>query len=106
MRRAVEELGDNVINTDLAPAQLRELGECYEEVARRQAAFNAKNDEAKTAKKSLESAQELLLAKVKEFTHPTPLPLFDQDEAEDDREDMLTAANDEGDESDRAEPGF
>lgn len=92
MRRAVEELGDVKIDQELAPKQLAELAECYEDVTRRQAAFNTKNDEAKTAKKSLESATDLLLEKVRLFTHPKPLPLFDQQEAEEDRQEMELGA--------------
>lgn len=85
MRRAVEALGEVKVDPGLAPTQLLELGECYEEVARRQAAYDARAEEAKTAKKSLEGAQELLLEKVRMFTHPAPLPLFDQKQAEKDR---------------------
>lgn len=91
MRRAVEELGDVKIDDDLAPSQLRQLADCYEDVTRRQAAFNAKSEEAKTAKKSLESATDLLLEKVRAFTHPSPLPLFDQASAESDLEAMIDA---------------
>ncbi len=93
MRRAVEELGDVKIDDDLAPHQMHELAECYEDVTRRRAAFNEKNDDAKTAKKSLESATDLLLEKVREFTHPKSLPLFDQVEREGDHADMLAAGS-------------
>lgn len=88
MRRAVEALGEVVVDDQVAPQQLRELGVCLEEITRRQAAFDAKAEEAKTAKKSLESAQELLLERVKAFTHPTPLPLFDNAEREKDLDEM------------------
>lgn len=93
MRLAVEKLGDVKIDNDLAPQQLRELGECYEDVARRQAAFDAKSEEAKTAKKSLESATALMLEKVRSFTHPAPMPLFDHEQAEDDRAEMVTGGD-------------
>jgi hypothetical protein len=93
MRLAVEKLGDVKVDKDLAPSQMAQLGECYEDVTRRQAAFDAKSEEAKTAKKSLESATELLLEKVRSFTHPSPLPLFDHAEAEDDRAEMLTGGD-------------
>ena len=93
MRLAVEALGDVAVDAQLAPGQLRELGTCYEEIARRHAAFDAKAEEAKTAKKSLELAQELLLERVKAFTHPAPLPLFDAVEAEADREAMVDASD-------------
>jgi hypothetical protein len=99
MRRAVEALGDVKVDPGLAPTQLLELGECYEDVARRQAAYDAKAEEAKTARKSLESAKELLLEKVRTFTHPAPLPLFDTSQAEADREAMLGGGdvdNDQG----------
>lgn len=91
MRRAVAELGDVQIDDDLAPAQLRQLGEIIEDVTRRQAAYNLKSDEAKTAKKALESATELLITTVKEFTHPVPLPLFDAKQSTDDHAAMLDA---------------
>jgi hypothetical protein len=93
MRRAVEELGEVVINDELAAGQLREIAEVYEDVTKAQAAFNAKNEAAKIAKKSLESVTNLLLEKVRAATHPATLPLFDQERAEDDRRDMLDAAN-------------
>lgn len=89
MRLAVEQLGDVKIDPELAVSQLRQLSDCFEEVTRRKAAYEAKAEESKTAKKSLESATELLLEKVRSFTHPTALPLFDQAEAEEDRSDML-----------------
>lgn len=79
MRRAVAELGDVVIDADEAPAQMRQLSECYEQVAREQAAYNERVDQAKLAKKSLDSATALLLEKVRTFTHASKsLPLFDQ----------------------------
>lgn len=96
MRQALDELGDIAIDPDLAIGQLHEIGEAYEEVVRRQAAYNARAEEAKTAKKSLEAAQEMVLEKVRAATHPKPLPLFDHQQAEDDRLDMLDAAADAG----------
>ncbi|MEO8679234.1 MAG: hypothetical protein ABI665_09325 [Vicinamibacterales bacterium] len=96
MRLAVEALGDVVVDDELAPQQLRELGSFYEEVTRRQAAYDAKAEEAKTAKKGLESAQELLLERVKSFTHPSPLPLFDETEREADQDAMLDSATEGG----------
>lgn len=92
MRRAVEELGDRTIDSQLAAGQMVELADCYEEVVRRQAAFNAKNDEAKTAKKSLESAEALVLEKIRTFTHAAALPLFDHIERENDQAAMEGAA--------------
>lgn len=92
MRRAVEELGEVVIDDQLAPQQMRELGECLENVTRMQAAFDARSEDAKTAKKSLESAQNLLIEKVKQFTHPAPLPLFDGKEREKDQQTMEQGA--------------
>ncbi len=91
MRRAVEELGERTIDTDLAAAQMAELAGCYEDVVRRQAAYTAKAEEAKTAKKSLESATEMVLQKIRAFTHGASLPLFDSKEREDDHADMLAA---------------
>ena len=96
MRRAVQELGEVQISTDTAAQHLRELSDCYENVARAQAAYNLKAEAAKTAKKSFDSATELLLEKVRAFTHPVPLPLFDQKQAEADQADMLDAAKESG----------
>lgn len=93
MRLAVDGLGDITIDNELAPKQLRELADVYEDVARAQAAFNAKADAAKIAKKALESVTALLLEKVRSFTHPAPLPLFDHQQAEDDRDDMLAGGD-------------
>lgn len=92
MRLAVEELGDVVIDEAMAPAHLRILAECYEQVAREQAAWNAKAEAAKVAKKALDGATALLLEKVRSFTHPAPLPLFDQGQATQDQDQMLAAA--------------
>lgn len=89
MRRAVEELGDVQIDDELAPSQLRQLSEVYEDVVKAQAAFNTKSDDAKTAKKALESVTNLLLEKVRSFTHPVSLPLFDETQAADDHAAML-----------------
>jgi hypothetical protein len=88
MRLAVEALGERVIDNDLAPQQLAELGGVLEDITRRRAAFDAKNEEAKTAKKSLESALDLLVEKVRSFTHPIALPLFDNQEREKDLAEM------------------
>lgn len=93
MRQAVEALGEVIVDDQVAPQQMRQLGDCYEEITKRQAAYDAQAEKAKTAKKSLESAQELLLLKVREFTHPTPLPLFDHTQAESDRDDMLACGD-------------
>lgn len=92
MREAVEQLGDVVIDDQLAPGQLRELAECYETVAEAQAAYDRKAAAAKVAKQSLDGAIKFLLEKVKEFTHAKPLPLFDQQQAEADRAAMTGAA--------------
>lgn len=89
MRQAVASLGDVQIDNELAPAQLRQLADAYEEVAKTQAAFNAKNDAAKVAKKALDTATNFLLERVKDFTHPAPLPLFDAPQAEADRAAMV-----------------
>lgn len=95
MRRAVESLGEVVIDETMAPAQLRDISEAYEQVIREQAAYDAKAEEAKTAKKSLESATNLLLEKVRAATHPQPLPLFDQQQSEQDLEAMVGAGEGE-----------
>jgi hypothetical protein len=92
MRLAVEALGDVKVDDDLAPAQMRQLAEAFEQVTREQAAFHQKSEAAKIAKKSLDSATDYLLKRVKEFTHPTPLPLFDAVREENDREAMVNAS--------------
>lgn len=89
MRRAVEALGDVTIDDQLAPSQMRQAGEMIEQIERAKAAYLAKAEAAKTAKKTLESAQEMLQTFVKECTHPTPLPLFDGAQAETDLTGML-----------------
>lgn len=93
MRRAVEALGEQKVDQNLAPTQMLELADCFEQVTRMQAAFDARSEEAKTAKKSLESATNLLLEKVRSFTHPAPLPLFDGQQREADQQRMESAAN-------------
>jgi len=92
MRQAVAALGDVVIDESLAASHLRELAESYEQVTREQAAYDQKSEAAKIAKKSLESATELLLEKVRLFTHPKAMPLFDQQQAEADLQAMTGAA--------------
>lgn len=89
MRRAVAELGETVIDDNMAPAQMRQLAECYEQVAREQAAYGERCEQSKLAKKSLDSATALLLEKVRTFTHVTPLPLFDGQQREADQANML-----------------
>lgn len=93
MRRAVEALGEVVVDDTLAADQLRQLADYYEEVTRAQAAFAQRSEAAKIAKKSLESATEMLLERVRAFTHPVALPLFDQVQAEDDQAAMEAAAD-------------
>lgn len=104
MRLAVEELGPVMIDAELAEQQLRDLASDFDEVERRKAAFTAKNDEAKTAKKALDAATELLLMKLKQYTHVTPLPLFDQTKEEADRGDMLDAIENGGEIEEHAPP--
>lgn len=94
VRRAVEALGDVTVDDDLAPRQLRQLAELYDRVTEEQAAYDAKAEAAKVAKKALESATNLLLEQVRAFTHAVPLPLFDQTQAEDDRAKMVEASGD------------
>lgn len=96
MRQAAAELGDVAVDNDLAPAQMRELGEMYEDIARRRAAFNVKADLAKDAKKALETAETALLERVRMYTHKPAMPLFDKVEAETDHAAMLDAAENEG----------
>lgn len=93
--KALEVLGEAKVDETLAPSQLRQLAASIEEVERAKAVYAKKAEDAKTAKKSLEAAVECVLIQVKEFTHPTPLPLFDESQAENDRRDMLDAAADQ-----------
>lgn len=96
MRQAVEALGPVTIDAELAVQQLGDLATDFEEVERRKAAFAARAEEAKTAKKALDAATELLLEKLRTYTHATPMPLFDGPQAEADRSAMLDAAEDVG----------
>lgn len=96
MRLAVAELGDVAVDNDLAPAQLRELGEMYEDLARRRSAFNVKAEAMKDAKKAVEAAETALLQRVRMYTHKPAMPLFDKVEAETDHAAMLDAAENEG----------
>lgn len=93
IRLAIEELGDVKIDDALAPEQMRQLAECYENVVRNQAEYARRADAAKVAKKAVESSTELLLERVKAFTHPVPLPLFDAQQAEADRAAMVKGAS-------------
>lgn len=93
IRKAVLDLGEAKVDPDLATQQLRQLGEAVEEITRRKAEFDARSDEAKTAKKGYEGAVDHLVRLATEFTHPTPLPLFDASEREDDQQAMESAAS-------------
>jgi hypothetical protein len=77
VRQAVEALGVPAFDNGLSPEQLKDLSDAYDAVVRETAAYKAKKWAAKIAKDSLKSATELLLGKVKTFTHPAPLPLFE-----------------------------
>lgn len=96
MRRAVEALGPPTVDDQLASQQLRDLAVDVEEVAKRKAAYEARQEEAKTAKQSLDKARELLEEKLRMYTHAKPLPLFDQKEREADQTAMLDAAEQGG----------
>lgn len=86
---APDALGDVVIDDTLAPEQMRLLAQCYEDVARARTAYEAKKEAAKVAKLELEIKTDFLLEKVRLFTHPTALPLFDLQKAEADRDAMV-----------------
>jgi hypothetical protein len=83
--------GKIAIDAEKTADQMGRLAEAYEDVMRQQAIYNDKAERAKSAKKKLDSAKDLLLKLVGEFTHKAPLPLFDQVEAESDHERMLDA---------------
>lgn len=91
MRLAVEALGPRAIDSELAQSQLNQLADALEERTRKAAAFDRKNDEAKTAKKALDVADEMIRTLVRDFTHPSPLPLFDAPQREADLGNMTTA---------------
>lgn len=91
MRQAVEKLGPIAIDPSLAVSQLEQLGEYHANVVRMQAAYDERAEAAKTAKKSLEAAQEVLIDQVKRFTRKAPMPLFDRVQKEQDLVDMAAA---------------
>lgn len=74
------DIGDSPITIDegLAAGQLRELAELQADVNKATTAYNVKKDAAKVAKDTVDSKTNLLLEKLRMFTHPTALPLFDQ----------------------------
>jgi hypothetical protein len=96
MRLAVKNLGDVVVDDSLASQQLRELAGCYEHVIAMQAAWTERTAAAKTAKDSLAAATEVLMEKVREYTHPASLPLFDGVRDEADRSAMINGVNGDG----------
>lgn len=85
IRKALDALGDVQVEDTLAPHQMRELGGLYEDVAKETASYNLKAEAAKIAKKALDVAVLALLNRVKDFTHPSPMPLFDAPQAEADQ---------------------
>jgi hypothetical protein len=93
MRLAVEKLGDVTIDNEFAPKQLREIGEI---ARRRRAAPSRLRREVRRSEDREEvprSATELLLERARAFTHPTPMPLFDHVQEEDDRAEMVAGGD-------------
>jgi hypothetical protein len=90
-------LGSMKIDKLQAADQMEELGELLEDVAKALGTSITKADEAKTAKGTYDSKVNLLLEKLRGFTHPKALPLFDQHQAEADLVDMTTRDQTAGD---------
>ena len=84
-------LGAMNVSMDDAPAQMMELGELLEDVAKAKDTADSKAADAKTAKATYESKVNLLLEKLRGFTHPKALPLFDATEREQDLKGMQAA---------------
>lgn len=84
-------LGAMKIDKGAAPDQLEELGTLLEDVAGAKATADEKAETAKTAKATYESKVNLLLEKLRGFTHPKALPLFDGPAREADQKTMLDA---------------
>jgi hypothetical protein len=87
------------IDDELAAGQLRELAELQTEVNAATSTYNVKKDAAAVAKKTVESKTELLLEKLRLFTHPPSLPLFDQTQHNRDVTRMLDADKDAKDQA-------
>lgn len=66
------------IDADLAAAQLEELANLHADVLRAAHIAEEKKEAASTAKKTVESKTGLLMDRLRAFTHPPSLPLFDQ----------------------------
>lgn len=83
-------LGSMKIDKALAADQMEELGTLLEDVAAAKVTADTKAEDAKTAKGTYESKVNLLLEKLRGFTHPKALPLFDAVQREADLVDMTT----------------
>lgn len=90
-------LGEMKIDDDAAADQMHEIGDALEDVAKAKMIADDKAETAKTAKATYESKVNLFMEKVRGFTHPKSLPLFDAPAAEKDRQQMLDAADKGGD---------
>jgi hypothetical protein len=84
-------LGAMKIDKVAAADQMEELGELLEEVAKAKGVADEKAEAAKTAKSTYESKVNLFMEKVRGFTHPKSLPLFDAAQRETDQRSMLDA---------------
>jgi hypothetical protein len=85
-------LGEMKIDDKAAADQMHEIGTMLEDVARAKGMADDKAEASKLAKQSYESKVNLFMEKVRGFTHPKSLPLFDAAEREADQKDMLDAA--------------
>lgn len=91
-RRALAELGDLKVDHELSAHQLEDIGIAHEEVIRQQAILASKKEDVKVAKAAVKAAEDLRDEKIRMYTHPESLPLFDETQAESDHEAMLNAA--------------
>lgn len=70
-------LGPKKVDGAKAEAQMNTLADLLEDVATAKAKADEKAADAKTAKGTYESKVNLFLERVRTFTHPKALPLFD-----------------------------
>ena len=85
-------MGALEINDAQAAKQLRELGRDLEHVAQALQLAEDRKDSAKDAQKDYEALVNRTLEKLRSFTHPKAMPLFDAEEREADQREMLAAA--------------
>jgi Sec-independent protein translocase protein TatA len=89
-------LGEMKVDHVRAGDQMEELGTLLEDLAKAKTSADEKAEAAKTAKATVESKTNLLLEKMRGFTHPKSLPLFEAAEREADQKNMLDAVEQGG----------